>query len=128
MGDQVRHDHTLIRERIIRLGGARGGARLEAALQSARAAAAANLANLPSDDEGSQSPRTPTPRSPPRSPSRSPPRNASPGAGQGEGALDNERMVWELLYDLRWQLSTEEVELAWKDATGETNVMKVCYC
>ena len=34
-------------------------------------------------------------------------------------------MAWELLYNLSWQLPTEELEGAWKDATGQTAVMKV---
>ena len=38
---------------------------------------------------------------------------------------ENEGMAWELLYNLQWQLPTEELEAGWKDATGETSVMKV---
>lgn len=49
----------------------------------------------------------------------------SPGAGAVEAVDPNEAMAWELLYNLKWQLPTEELEAAWKDATGETAVMKV---
>ena len=40
-------------------------------------------------------------------------------------ALGNDRMAWELLYDLRWRLPTEELDLAWSDALGTTSVMQV---
>ncbi len=39
---------------------------------------------------------------------------------------ENEGMAWELLYNVKWQLPTEELGAGWKDATGETSVMKVC--
>lgn len=34
-------------------------------------------------------------------------------------------MVWELLYDARWQLPTTAVEELWRDALGKTAVMQV---
>ena len=43
MVHQVSHDHNLLRERVVRLTGAEGGARLEAALQAARADVDAEL-------------------------------------------------------------------------------------
>ncbi|KAL0051938.1 hypothetical protein WJX82_004904 [Trebouxia sp. C0006] len=75
--EQVRHDHTLLKERVARLGGPKAAA---------------------------------------RSPMAGP-----PAAGEVE---ENEGMAWELLYNLKWQLPTEELEAGWKDATGETSVMK----
>ena len=32
--------------------------------------------------------------------------------------------MWELMYDLDWQLPAEEAEVAWRDASGATNVMQ----
>ena len=76
---------------------------------------------------GHSSPGTP-PRANPNSPEaglNSPAGSNSPGGGAAEAVDPNEAMAWELLYNLKWQLSTEELEAAWKDATGETAVMKV---
>jgi hypothetical protein len=35
-------------------------------------------------------------------------------------------MMWHLLYDASWRLPTDTAEAAWRDALGETDVMKVC--
>ena len=32
--------------------------------------------------------------------------------------------MWELMYDLDWQLPAEEAEVAWRDASGASNVMQ----
>ena len=47
------------------------------------------------------------------------------GGAAAQAVDPNEAMAWELLYNLSWQLPTEELEGAWKDATGQTAVMKV---
>ena len=53
---------------------------------------------------------------------RTPPR-ASPPAAPTAAAVTNETLAWELLYNMGYQLPTEEAETSWRDATGETNVM-----
>ena len=125
--EQVRHDHALLKERVARLGGPKATARLEAGLAAARAAA---LAQASASTTPSVSPNS----SPAKSPSSSSSLPASPEAvansptagGAVAGEVDeNEGMAWELLYNLKWQLPTEELEAGWKDATGETSVMKV---
>ena len=55
-----------------------------------------------------------SPRGNPASPSR-------PGVA---AAVTNETLAWELLYNLNHQLSSEEAEASWRDATGEADVMK----
>ena len=123
----MRHDHALLKERVARLGGPKASARLEAGLAAARAAA---LAQASASTTPSASPNSSPAKSPsssgslPASPEAVPnsPMAASPVAGEVD---ENEGMAWELLYNLKWQLPTEELEAAWKDATGETSVMKV---
>ena len=131
--EQVRHDHALLKERVARLGGPKASARLEAGLAAARAAALAQASPASNSPSRGASP------SPHSSPAKAPSMHSSPGGGS-PGAVasspeagnpvveidENERMTWELLYNLKWQLPTEELEAAWKDATGETSVMKVC--
>jgi hypothetical protein len=36
----------------------------------------------------------------------------------------NLALVWHLLYDATWQLPTQELEAAWRDALGETDPMQ----
>ncbi len=67
-------------------------------------------------DAGSSSSSSPT-REPAAAPAAEGPASSS--------ALGNDRMAWELLYDLRWRLPTEELDLAWSDALGTTSVMQV---
>ncbi|DBA87711.1 TPA: hypothetical protein ACH3X1_004714 [Trebouxia sp. C0004] len=124
--EQVRHDHTLLKERVARLGGPKAAARLEAGLAAARAAAVAqaSASNSPSASPNSSPAKSPASSgSLPASPEAVP---RSPMAGApAEGDVDeNEGMAWKLLYNLKWQLPTEELEAGWKDATGETSVMK----
>lgn len=125
--EQVRHDHSLLKERVARLGGPKATARLEAGLAAARAAALSQSSSGPSTP--SASPDSSPAKSPtssgtvPNSPEAVP---ASPVAGAPVEGDENEGMAWELLYNLQWQLPTEELEATWKDATGETSVMKVC--
>ncbi|DBA71287.1 TPA: hypothetical protein ACH3X2_011103 [Trebouxia sp. C0005] len=124
--EQVRHDHTLLKERVARLGGPKAAARLEAGLAAARAAALAqgSTTNTPSASPNSSPAKSPASSgSLPASPEAIPrsPMAGSPAAGEVD---ENEGMAWELLYNLKWQLPTEELEAGWKDATGETSVMK----
>lgn len=50
---------------------------------------------------------------------------ASPASPATPGpAVTNESLAWELLYDLNFQLPTEEAESSWRDATEETDVMR----
>ncbi|KAL0028624.1 hypothetical protein WJX79_006167 [Trebouxia sp. C0005] len=124
--EQVRHDHTLLKERVARLGGPKAAARLEAGLAAARAAALAqgSTTNSPSASPNSSPAKSPASSgSLPASPEAIPrsPMAGSPAAGEVD---ENEGMAWELLYNLKWQLPTEELEAGWKDATGETSVMK----
>ncbi len=126
--EQVRHDHALLKERVARLGGPKAAARLEAGLAAARAAALAqaSASNSPSASPNSSPAKSPassgslpaSPEAVPRSPMA-----GAPAAGEVD---ENEGMAWELLYNLKWQLPTEELEAGWKDATGATSVMKVC--
>lgn len=112
----MQHDHSLLKERVARLGGPKATARLEAGLAAARAAALAQSSTTPSTSPNS---------SPDKASSSSGAVSGSPVAGgPGEGD-ENEGMAWELLYNLQWQLPTAELEAGWKDATGETSVMKV---
>lgn len=124
--EQVRHDHTLLKERVARLGGPKATARLEAGLAAARAAAVSqspSAPNTPSASPNSSPAKTSTSSGTvPNSP------EAVPGSPVAEALVEkdeNEGMAWELLYNLQWQLPTEELEAAWKDATGKTAVMKV---
>ena len=122
--EQVRHDHSLLKERVARLGGPKASARLEAGLAAARAAALS---------QSSTAPTTPSPNSSPAKastssgtvPSSPEAVSGSPVAAAPVEGDENEGMAWELLYNLQWQLPTEELEAGWKDATGETSVMKV---
>lgn len=134
--EQVGHDHQLLRERIARLGGPKAMARLEAGLAAARAAIIAEAA-------AAESTRAEAARSGSRAglPTQSPAPVGDSGTGvqQQRQAAEttaaatpfqqsgNDRMVWELLYDLKWQLPTSELELAWTDALGETNVMQASH-
>ncbi len=124
--EQVRHDHALLKERVARLGGPKATARLEAGLAAARAAALAQASSAPStpsaSPNGSPAKASSGSGSVPASPEAVP---NSPVAGAPVEVDENERMTWELLYNLQWQLPTEELEAGWKDATGETSVMKV---
>ncbi|KAK9816195.1 hypothetical protein WJX74_000320, partial [Apatococcus lobatus] len=150
--EQVQHDHRLLRERLQRLGGTAAIARLEAALTAARAsataeqAAAAEAASMadsassPSSSPARSSPYGSPMRSPYGSPARaglhpqsrggsatqSPQRGGAQGVEQEQAALarGNEGLMWELMYDLDWQLPAEEAEVAWRDASGATNVMQ----
>lgn len=132
----MRHDHALLKERVGRLGGPKATARLEAGLAAARAAASNATTPMasPRHSPHSTPPRPQSsPGTPPRAVSNSPESATNSPAGAGSNspgghveAVDpNEAMAWELLYNLRWQLPTEELEAAWRDATGETAVMKV---
>ena len=126
--EQVRHDHSLLKERVARLGGPKATARLEAGLAAARAAALSQSSSASSTP--SASPHSSPAKSSPGSDTGAVSIN-SPGAVPsspvaGAAADENEGMAWELLYNLQWQLPTEELEAGWKDATGETSVMKVC--
>lgn len=47
-----------------------------------------------------------------------------PRPGNATAAVTNETLAWELLYNLNYQLPTEEAEASWKEATGEANVMQ----
>ena len=59
------------------------------------------------------------------SPTREPAAAPAAEGPASSSALGNDRMAWELLYDLRWRLPTEELDLAWSDALGTTSVMQV---
>ena len=59
------------------------------------------------------------------SPTREPAAAPAAEGPASSSALGNDRMAWELLYDLRWRLPTEELDLAWSDALGSTSVMQV---
>ena len=59
------------------------------------------------------------------SPTREPAAAPAAEGPTSSSALGNDRMAWELLYDLRWRLPTEELDLAWSDALGTTSVMQV---
>ena len=134
--EQVRRDHALLRVRIERLGGESGTARLEAALNAARAAAAAAATSTP---PGGASPMS-SPRRPSgignttsASPASSPMREAAQAAAlQAGGAGDaggiatasNETLMWELLYNLEWQMPMAELESLWTDALGETGASR----
>lgn len=126
---QVQHDHALLKERVGRLGGPKATARLEAGLAAARAAASNATTPMASPRNSPHS--TPTrPQSSPGTPQRSVSGSPealqnSPGGRAVEAVDPNEAMAWELLYNLKWQLPTVELEAAWKDATGETAVMQV---
>ena len=124
--DQVRHDHSLLKERVARLGGPKATARLEAGLAAARAAALAQSSSAPgtpSTSPNSSPAKTSTSSGTvPNSPEAFPARTVAGAPVEGD---ENEGMAWELLYNLQWQLPTEELEAGWKDATGETAVMKV---
>ena len=122
--EQVRHDHSLLKERVARLGGPKATARLEAGLAAARAAALAS-ASAPTTPlaSPSSSPAKSSSGSAPTSPEAP---GSSPGAGAPVEVDDKEGMAWELLYNSHWQLPTDALEAAWKDATGETSVMQVC--
>lgn len=125
--EQVRHDHALLKERVARLGGPKASARLEAGLAAARAAA---LAHASASTTPSASPNSSPAKSPSSSSSLPASPEAAPNSPMAGGAVagevdENEGMAWELLYNLKWQLPTEELEAGWKDATGETSVMKV---
>lgn len=124
--EQVRHDHSLLKERVARLGGPKATARLEAGLAAARAAALSQSSSAPTTPSASpnSSPAktSTTLGSVPNSPEAVP---SSPVAGAPAEGDENEGMAWELLYNLQWQLPTEELEAGWKDAIGETSVMKV---
>lgn len=121
--EQVRHDHSLLKERVARLGGSKATARLEAGLAAARAAALAQSPTAPG------TPSTSPNSSPAKTSTSSGTVPNSPEDATAAGAAverdENEGMAWELLYNLQWQLPTAELEAAWKDATGETGVMKV---
>ena len=126
--EQVRHDHALLKERVARLGGPKAAARLEAGLAAARAAALAQASawNSPSASPNSSPAKSlASSGSLPASP-EAVPRSPMAGAPAAREVDENEGMAWELLYNLKWQLPTEELEAGWKDATGETSVMKVC--
>ena len=123
--EQVRHDHTLLKERVARLGGPKASARLEAGLAAARAAAS-SASTTPSASPNTSPAKTKSGASSPGAGSNSPGAvSNSPEAAAPVEIDENERMTWELLYNLQWQLPTEELEAGWKDATGETSVMKV---
>lgn len=116
----MQHDHSLLKERVARLGGPKATARLEAGLAAARAAALAQPSTSPNSSPDKSSPSA---RAVPNSPKAV---SGSPVAGgPGDGGDENEGMAWELLYNLQWQLPTAELEAGWKDATGETSVMRV---
>lgn len=119
----MQHDHSLLKERVARLGGPKATARLEAGLAAARAAALAQSATTPSTSPNSSPENaSSSSRAVPNSPQAA---SGSPAAG-GPGEVDeNEGMAWELLYNLQWQLPTDELEAGWKDATGKTSVTKV---
>lgn len=123
--EQVRHDHTLLKERVARLGGPKATARLEAGLAAARAAALAQATPTASPTSSPNSSPAKTPSSSGSLPASLEDVPNSPVAGAPE-VDENEGMAWELLYNLQWQLPTEELESGWRDATGETSVMKVC--
>lgn len=130
--EQVRRDHALLRARIERLGGPSGAARLEAALAAARAASAAASTAATTTPVGTPqtSPRrTTSARGAPASPSTSSPIKAAESAaalpqavgdGSGIAAAGNETLMWELLYNLEWQMPMAELEALWKDALGES--------
>ncbi|MEW5320512.1 MAG: hypothetical protein WDW38_011580 [Sanguina aurantia] len=66
--EQVHHDHSLLRERILKLSGPAGGARLDVALEAGRSLVASESESELSttDGEGERSPRRPMlPRTPP---------------------------------------------------------------
>ena len=46
------------------------------------------------------------------------------GAGDAGGiaAASNESRMWELLYNLEWQMPLEELQALWTDALGESGV------
>ncbi|KAL4439722.1 hypothetical protein ABPG75_002723 [Micractinium tetrahymenae] len=83
----VEHDLQLIAERVRRLTGEQGAARLEAALTAARAAAAAEQreAMAASSSEGEASPPAPTGAVLARSPSQSPIKKAPRSSGRFHG-------------------------------------------
>ena len=119
--EAVATDQALIADRVKRLTGAQGLARLDAALAAARAAAAAEWAAAAAaaaegDGGGAQ--------------------QAGPGgeaeSGVGAGAVDvaaalaarpNLPLAWQLLYDPRWRLPVAGLDAAWTDALGETDPM-----
>lgn len=124
--EQVRHDHSLLKERVARLGGPKATARLEAGLAAARAAALSQSSSAPTTPSTSpNSSPAKTSSSSGTVPNSPEAVSGSPAAGAPVEGDENEGMAWELLYNLQWQLPTEELEAGWKDATGETSVMKV---
>lgn len=124
----MRHDHALLRTRIQRLGGPTAIARLEAALNAARAAAASAATNSPTGTPMT-SPRRSVGEASSPSPIRAAesaaasvhPRSAG-GAGDANGVAtaSNESLMWELLYNLEWQMPMAELEKLWTDALGES--------
>ncbi|KAI8469412.1 MAG: hypothetical protein J3K34DRAFT_459391 [Monoraphidium minutum] len=146
---QVRHDHSLLHERVLRLTGAPGVARLDAALTAARAAAEAEVLANDGASEASWESASEASRS--RGPSRanSRPLSRSASAAKGDDAAfaaaapspreqpgrqapappqaaapegpSNEQMVWELLYNPQFSLPVAEAEAAWARALGRAD-------
>ena len=155
--EQVQHDHKLLRERIMRLSGPKGLARLEAALAAVRApplspaaphlldpetsgtsscsssswSGSPELSPFASPVRGAMAPlpvRTDTPTR--LAESVQPRLDASVGGHEQEGCgarvvhvwgTGNDTLLWALLHDMRWQISHDNVNLLWSDATGETS-------
>ncbi|GBF92073.1 hypothetical protein Rsub_04420 [Raphidocelis subcapitata] len=135
---QVRHDHGLLHDRIGRLTGPDGAARLEAALEAVRREVAAEVEEAAGEGEwesaseaGRSRPGSRTgSRAPSRTASLTVPHDAAPAADgaarqpaaaaappQPEGP-SNEQLVWEMLYNPRFSLPVAEAEAAWARAAG----------
>lgn len=130
----MRRDHALLRTRIERLGGPNGTARLEAALAAVRAAA--SNSSTPPAGSPMTSPRRPASASrqasnagAAASPVTSPMKEAAHAAALQSGGVgdagsiataSNETLMWELLYNLDWQMPMAELEALWTDALGQS--------
>eukprot|EP00775_Hariotina_reticulata_P010274 gene10274-10433_t len=120
MINQVSHDHALLADRIARLTGPEGSARLAAALEHNMMQP---ICDAKDDGSGCDSIREALAAAQqvaqPQSSSTTSASEANSDSNPEADTLSNEQMVWEMLYNPAYLLSTSEAEAAWHRALGK---------